>query len=39
MFELIIKRLMALLTQLLALRRGFAFGNNNLPANDEDPRA
>ena len=39
MFEVIIKRLMALLTQLLALRRGFAFGNNNLPANDEDPRA
>ena len=34
MFELIIKRLMALLKQLLALRRGFAFGNNNLPANE-----
>ncbi len=34
MFDVIITRLIALITQMLAIRRGFAFGNNNLPANE-----
>lgn len=30
----ILERLIAYIRTLLSLRRGFAFGNNNLPANE-----
>ena len=34
MIEVLIKRLMALLQALLSIRRGFVFGNNNVPADE-----
>ena len=35
MFEIIIRRLLLLVRGLLAIRRGFAFGDNDLPEDEE----
>jgi hypothetical protein len=37
MFEIIIRRLLLLVRGLLAIRRGLAFGNNDLPEDEETP--
>ena len=39
MFVVMFKRLMAILQSLLAIRRGFVFGNNNVPADNADDEA
>ena len=39
MFEIIIKRMLLMLKAMLAIRRGFVFGNNNVPADEETTQA
>ena len=36
MFEILLKRVLLLLQGLLAIRKGFVFGNNDVPANDTE---
>ncbi len=39
MFEILIKRILTMLKAMLAIRRGFIFGNNDVPANEETTKA